>query len=288
MKKLLLICLFGALYFQGKARQFQPIFGYESTQWIMPNHHGTTMESWKVMDTILVVGADGKYKVLEHRTQRFGSIEIGPFGKVRANETNSRLYFMEHRFTTEVLIMDLDLEVGDEFNLITRWWDGREFDHIMVVDSVFVLDGRKHIRFDDLIADPFSGGAKRMFIEGIGPNWGFDPSTLVVCKYDDFIQVFSFENEHIKNCNFLHSTNIGNVIENSIKIHPNPAFEYVVIYTPEMNIYLTVYNLAGISVLSRMLTDYKTVLNLSHLPSNVYFFKFQTPNTKIVKKVIKQ
>ena len=274
---------------EAKAQQYQSIFGNEATQWIIPRYdvaldHG--QGEWKTMDTISVVRTEDEYKILEYQSQMYGG---GIYGKIRANETNSKLYLINHRFTTEVLIMDLGLELGDEFSLIVRLLN-RDYEHKMIVDSVFVLDGRKHIRFDDPINNQFSSGTKRMFIEGIGPNWGFDYYDLVVCKYDDFVPVYSFENEYIKDCDFI-TTYIDNNVENNIKIYPNLVLEYVIISIPEMlsmSTELTVYDTAGIRVLNKMLSNSETVLNLSHLPSNVYYFKFQIPNTTIVKKIVKQ
>ena len=292
MKKLLLfICLFGALCFQGKTQQYQPIFGNESTEWIMPSYYVAVEQGeWKMMDTISVVGIEDEYKILEYKSpinEGFSS----PAGKIRANETNSKLYFIQPNFTAEVLIMDLDLEVGDEFILIFRLIT-QDIERKIFVDSVYVLDGKKHIRFDDEIGDTFSGETKRMFIEGVGPNWGFDFSGLVACKYDDFVLIYSFENEYIKDCNIVkQGSYIDNTIsENTIKIYPNPVFEYAVISISEIfpeNVYLTVYNAVGAVVLKRTISEIESTLDLSYLPSSVYYFKLQSSDATITKKIIK-
>ena len=77
---------------------------------------------------------------------------------------------------------------------------------------------------------------------------------------------------------------------NSIKIYPNPVFDQVVISFPEMlneNTQLSVHNTLGIEVFNTTLFNTETILDLSHLPKSIYFFKFQTPETITTKKIIK-
>jgi len=267
-------------------QQYQPIFGNETTQWVITNRGVIPEAVW--MDTILTRTMEAEYKILEYKGKWSGDM-----GKIRTNETNSKLYLIKPGSASELLIMDLDLSVGDAFNIKMEY----DVNRTIYVDSVYMLDGKKHIQFNQTIGTSTPPGEiKRMFIEGVGPNWGFseDPY-LIVCKYNDFDQIYSFENEYIKDCNFLQD--IGNSIDindhvtkNEIKIHPNPVLEYVVINIPEMspeNVHLTVYNTSGMRILSRTLTDFETVLDLSHFPNGFYYFNLQTPNTTIVKKMVK-
>ena len=226
MKKLLFTLLSLLLYFSSFAQFFQSIFGNETTQWIMPNYYVVFEQGeWKVMDTISIVGIEGEYKILEYKTPINGG-ENGSFGKIRANETNSKLYFIEQNFTTEILIMDLDLVVGDKFVLIFRLFN-QDIEEKIFVDSVYVFDGKKHVRFDDNIGDALSGETKRMFIEGIGPNWGFTPYGLLACKYDDFVLIYSFENEYIKDCSFKNMSVDNYTHEDNVKIYPNPTISEI-------------------------------------------------------------
>ena len=284
MKKLMLFTYFFAIVLsQGKAQQqYQSIFGNETTQWITTNRFIIPEDAW--MDTISVIDTENEYKILELRSKWSGNNQF--IGKIRTNETNSKLYFIEPDSTTELLIMDLDLAVGDSFNIKTYYNQNR----IIYVDSVYEFNRKKHIQFDELAG--ISNGTKKMFIEGVGTNWGFesDYTYLIVCKYDDLIQTYSFENEYIKDCSFK-NVNINNYIwKDNIKIYPNPAFEQIIINISETlteDIYLSIYNTLGVKVLNKTLSDSETVLNLSHFSTGLYYFKFQTSNTMTIKKIVK-
>jgi len=263
---------------------YQPIFGNEATKWIVTSKYVTPEEV--TIDTILVVATENEYKALEYRMKCSGHNHS--IGKIRVNETNSKLYFINQGDDTEVLIMDLDLEVGDVFNMKTFYNQYRD----IYVEDVYMLDGKKHIQFNETIGTSTPPGEiKRMFIEGVGPNWGFESDPyLIICKYNDFVQTYSFENEYIKDCSFKQGSIVNNItMENNIKIYPNPVSDHVVINIPEIfkNIYLTVHNASGMEVLNRTLSNTNTILDLSHFPDNVYYFKFQIFGTTVTKKIIK-
>ena len=205
MKKIMFIYFFILLLLQGKTQQqYQSFFGDEATQWTITNKFMIPEESW--MDTISVVAIENEYRILEFQSR--WSIDNQVVGKIRANENNSKLYFIKQDSTTELLIMDLDLAVGDSFNIKIEYY----LDRTIYVDSVYIFNGKKHIRFNDWIGTSTPpGSSKRTFIEGVGPNYGFEYGLnyLIVCKYDDFVQSYYFENAYIKDCKSL-TSNIDN------------------------------------------------------------------------------
>ena len=285
MKKNILISIASMFWICSFAQSYQSFFGNENTKWIITNRFVLLEESvW--MDTISIFASENEYKVLEYQCKWSGHNKI--IGKIRNNETNSKLFFIESNSTTELLIMDLDLEVGDAFSFSENGEN-----RTIYVDDVYVFNGKKHIQFNDWI--PLStppGGYKRVFIEGVGPNWGFESNDayLIACKYDDFIKTYSFENEHIKDCHFKNVIIDNYVWKNSITIYPNPVFGQLVVNFPEMlneSIQLSVQNTLGVEVFNTVIFNSETILDLSHLPNSIYFFKFQTPETVISKKIIK-
>ena len=279
-KRLLFVCFFSLLLFQGKAQQYQPIFGDEMTQWLVTGKYTIPEYAW--MDTISAITTDDEYKIMEYKSR--WSHQCGIIGKIRTNETNSKLYLIEPDSTAELLIMDLDLSVGDTFDTKTEYNQFRT----LYVEGVYILDGKKHIQFNE----DTGGQTRKMFIEGVGPNWGFEPEYEyhLICKQNDFTQTYSLENEYFKDCDFVGGVYIDNpTIERNIKIYPNPASEYVIIDVSEIsleNVYLTIYNVLGVEILNRMLFDSETVLDLSDFPNDVYFFKFQTSEGIITKKIV--
>ena len=89
--------------------------------------------------------------------------------------------------------MDLTLQLNDTFTVYTVWQDSIP----AVVDSVYLMNGLKHIRFNLNI---FSfQNAKFEFIESIGTNAGitYQGETGVIipeqllCKYTDSIRVYA-------------------------------------------------------------------------------------------------
>ncbi|MBO4282892.1 MAG: hypothetical protein J5873_06855, partial [Bacteroidales bacterium] len=115
----------------------------------------------------------------------------------REDTVLGRLYRYYFRLDTEVLFCDMSLRQGDTFWLpfprVPITWDYYlamdylygEMGKPMVVDTVFYLNGRKHIRFAYLNAKSLfckrSGGISGIaecyhvplaFIEGIGPTYG--------------------------------------------------------------------------------------------------------------------
>jgi len=267
-------------------QSYQSIFGNETTQWTITNRFTIPEDAW--MDTILIIATENEYRVLEFQSKWSEYNQI--IGKIRTNGTNSKLYFIEPDSTIELLIMDLDLDVGDSFNIKTKYY----LDKIIYVDSVYVFNGKKHIRFNDYIGTSTPpGSSKRIFIEGVGPNWGFesDYPYLIACKYDNFVQTYSFENEHIKDCSFKNVGINDYMYENNIKIHPNPVFEQITINISEIpmeNINLSIYNILGIEILNTTLSRSETVLDFSNFPVGLYHFKFKNSKNIIInKKIIK-
>ncbi|MCL2312618.1 MAG: T9SS type A sorting domain-containing protein [Firmicutes bacterium] len=287
MKKITIVILYSLLFsFSSFAQFYQPVFGNEQTNWVVTNRV-IIMEEPGWMDTISVIANENDYKVLELKSRWGGGNQL--IGKIRSNETNSKLYFIAPSDPTELLVMDLDLEIGDAFSLREN-----ETNRTIYVDNVYVLNGKKYIQFNDMIGlSTPPGSSKRIFIEGVGPNWGFESDCspyLIACKYDDCVQTYSFENEHIKDCSFKNVNIDTYAWKNDITIYPNPAFGSAVIYISEMlngNIHLYVYNTLGIELFNTTLSNSETAFDLSHLPSSIYFFKFQTPKKIITKKILK-
>lgn len=286
MKKIIsLIYLLGILFFQVEAQQYQNIFGNEITKWILAGKN-ITPESVSI-DTISIIGTEGEYRILEYRGQ-WDEQQI--IGKMRVNGSNSKLYFKEQGTDTEVLIMDLDLSVGDTFTIQTEYNPHEEIH----VENVYIHDNKKHIQFTETIGTSSPPGEiKREFIEGVGPNWGFAAGSnyLFICKSEDGMQTYSYENEYIRNCGLV-TTSVNLTKENEIIIYPNPMMEQVFITIPEMNLgnlSLTIYNSSGEIMLTQSIFQTQTILDISHFPAQtVYYFTFQLPHYVINRKILKQ
>ena len=77
---------------------------------------------------------------------------------------------------------------------------------------------------------------------------------------------------------------------NMLKIYPNPSFNLVTIETSGATIEssLTILNIEGQQLITRQITESKTQMDISNLPSGVYFVRLINDKTVEVGKIIKQ
>lgn len=196
-------------------------------------------------------------------------------GTIRQSNDNSKLYFTPIDEDTEVLIMDLDFSIGDE--LLLKCY---EENYPITVDSIYYLDGKKIIQFDDYI--PTYGNIskqKRAFIEGVGPNWGFSqeicnnglPPFYFICKYDDETLAYCLQNETFANCSML-TERLTNESESEFSFFPNPARTQINVKISEWQGGGTLYvlNAMGLVVASRPISEQEFTLNVSHLANGFY------------------
>lgn len=152
---------------------------------------------------------------------------------LRESADRSKVYRLvnDNHNTEEVLCMDLNLEPGEYF-VATQLSDvGND---TLYVDSVFYLDGRKHIRFDKTVD---SDERKFEFIEGVGTNYGFFLLPFqgvelrnLLCHYKD--NVLHYSNTHPLyegRCHIPYQVVKLNIIENhsELNVFPNPAKDVI-------------------------------------------------------------
>ncbi|MDD5570645.1 MAG: T9SS type A sorting domain-containing protein [Bacteroidales bacterium] len=88
----------------------------------------------------------------------------------------------------------------------------------------------------------------------------------------------------------LGTTEVNNAISNSdFRIFPNPACNQICVETIENHINGSVYitNINGQELIRQQIKDSKTQINISNLPSGIYFVKLVTDKTVEVRKIIK-
>jgi hypothetical protein len=86
---------------------------------------------------------------------------------LRTEENCARAYLLSD--SMEYTVMDLTLEKGDAFVIHYMFGDQ---DEVILVDSVFYQEGKKHIRFNKIIYPIIGPEENFEFIEGIGTNHG--------------------------------------------------------------------------------------------------------------------
>ena len=82
---------------------------------------------------------------------------------------------------------------------------------------------------------------------------------------------------------------MGNVNYNKVKVFPNPSFNKITIETTDVSgkSHLSILNLNGREIISRQISEPKIQLDISNLPSGVYFVRLTNDKTVEVGKFIK-
>ena len=187
----------------------------------------------------------------------------------------------------EYLLMDMNLEVGDEFVFDT-------FNYTGTVVETRYENGRKIIVFDrpsyNWYREPI------MFIEGVGRNimsweqYGDWDYSYQSCKFDGEELAYSTPNTHFRDCEII----TDDIAENwgdkqGIEVYPNPAQNAVSIAFPDGAgcQSVEIYALDGRLVQSQN-SNCETV-DISNLESGVYILKTRMGDsqefyTKVVKE----
>ncbi len=140
-KKLLLIgILIIGMSCTIKSQNYKPVVGQGDYQWLMPYPQLFGL----FMDTVYLRSTSTEYYEVWYKGTS-GYTDSLYVGKMRANETNSKLFFVAPDSINEVLIMDLDLEEGDTFQAIDLYGQFQT----LTVEQVYYKDELKHIQFDD-------------------------------------------------------------------------------------------------------------------------------------------
>jgi hypothetical protein len=116
---------------------------------------------------------------------------------IREDSTFSKIYIYSKECDSEYIIMDLNLNPQDTFQVNTN--------EKFIVDSIFYENELKIIEFKNYKEiGLFPVNVNLRFIEGIGPNWGIfypfnDSGNLLLCCYKD--KAIQYENPYDFGCN---------------------------------------------------------------------------------------
>lgn len=289
MKTLKLLVLLLFLTSIAKAQDYHPVVGEGLFQWSVPIQQ--LFDCW--IDTVFLQNVDDYYELI-YKGKWFYQ-EGESMGKIRSNENHSQLYFVAPDSEEELLIMDLNLNVGDTFYTIDLY----DQPDTLIVDSIFIKDNLKHIQFNKYTNSMLSVNCKKTFIEGVGPNWGLGKTMeqyslfgYFICKHENGNLIYFLSNSIIDNCNFISPCNsrISNVENNQIiSIFPNPANDFIIINisNEEQSMFYNLYNIQGELVGNDNLYD-QNKINIAHLNMGVYFLQIlKDQKTVIIKKIVK-
>ncbi len=286
INQIILVLLLACGAGQVKGQDYTDIVTQDTNQWIIPI---TQLDNCFV-DRIFSTPSDNDYFDLWYSGEWFNG-NLTFLGKIRTSSDNAQLFFIAPDSTDEVLIMDLNLSVNDTFSILNSYGETEQ----MVVDSIFTHNGLKCVQFNDYIS-VWSNVVpqKKMFVEGVGPNWGpgnvlenVIPPFYYICKQTADNTIYSINNETFENCDFRINSITESSNQNMIDAYPNPFSDYITISGNEgTTIYI--YNTAGQLCFQTRLSNNDSRINTNHFAPGEYIIKCSTSEFEFNKIMIKK
>jgi uncharacterized repeat protein (TIGR01451 family) len=189
-------------------------------------------------------------------------------------------------FILDSLDQNLDLNsvrvISNSHFLITEVLPGNvlkfRFDNVMLPDSgTNEIDSHGYIIYD---VDPLSSLPDATQIKNHADIY-FDFNSPVITN-----SVFVTIVDSLPVCNITTSIKNPNILNNDIKIYPNPSRDFFVIENISSHAQLTIYDLTGRNVLSKKSTAEKLIVNISTLPNGIYMLEVISENKKFFKKIV--
>jgi hypothetical protein len=263
-----------------QAQSYQSIFGSTNTIWKIAalNLPGTFTDSlYSTTDTVI------NTKI--YKTIRSSYIQ-NIVGFLREDSLNSVGYFYSTFDTLEREIYDFNLMVGDSFYFNGAW---PIIPGYHIVDSVYTLSGKKHLRFD---SSTF-WNEKFEFIESVGVNINLDyqsnslrQNSFLLCNYQDNFINYLNSNSNFNGCDLI--TGINEIAQTEITLYPNPTFDvFQINLLKEFEIEL--FNEIGCRIFFQSNCIQNKIISMSDIARNaygVYFVRIKSNNAYSFFKLI--
>jgi hypothetical protein len=195
-------------------------------------------------------------------------------GFVREDTVQGKAWFYSTYYNAEYLVMDLNLNLGDYFDI----YDYTNTAHPFIVDSVYYVGNLKHVRLD-IETVMCAMHEKITFIEGSGTTAGFTYqrqgiNSYMLCQHKDGVKTAG----NILFSDSCYVCEVGvaekNPDGNTTNIFPNPAIDELnieVMNMPSCNTRLAIYNIIGEMIYSQNISGKRTTVNVSEFGKGVYF-----------------
>jgi hypothetical protein len=210
-------------------------------------------------------------------------------GAIRQDTLNKKIYIVPTDSTSEKLLYDFSLNVGDTVvSFLNETCPAVET--IGAIDSI-IVNGNYHKRFH---IQGGCSGIQIYYIEGIGSNFGLifpnntgNLSNLICTKVNNQ----TYFPDSSTSCDLVTSvTNLD--IEMGIDIYPNPSNNEINIIIPDAegstaNI-ITLFSPLGQILITEKINSKKSIIDISELPKGLYMLSISVNENIITKKIIKQ
>lgn len=330
MKKIFLLLMLAILTTSAKSQDttvYQSVFGDSITKWegiLVNNAVHQFLQYTKGDDTAIIDGQ--KYYILRDGNDCMYTHFY--YHYVRESETHDKLYVRYHENDySEILVMDLTLQVGDTLN--TESWKhcgslGNKPAQTITIDSIFYVDGRKIMRTNCIAPHDFYCYTEYdtlFFIEGVGPSmgvcfpywatqvdddglWGYGPS--VWCHTKDSVLDFHYRyyysmdylrwlcggntpDESYYQCGFeANGIGIVHIDENEIAVYPNPTSDMLTVYgLSSPECKYKVVSMSGVVVSEGFISDDNSIIDMSGFRKGTYLLWICDGEQTTIKKIVK-
>ena len=284
LRDLLLFCLILFPCGSVKAQPYESVFGTYGTEWCVNSGKGD------------VLGPGGVTKYIYEKDTVINSTT---YKKVNSDYWDGPFYFREDLIAGKVwihtvqmmgadsLFMDYNLTVGDTFKYVDQPTD-------YIVDSVYSLGGRKHIRFQN---DNNYENERMEFIEGIGCTAGIwyrlaqkYAEFFMNCVYHDGVCIYGTKNVQYNKCHPF-TMSVSALSGKDISLSPNPTYDKLEIsYKPlSKPVAYSIINALGMQVGNGTLilnTSGRTI-DVSSLPQGSYLLQIEADRIPCTKRFVK-
>jgi hypothetical protein len=216
---------------------------------------------------------------------------VGYKGAIREDEVNRKVYFVNPMSSTEILLYDFNMQVGDTVQgyLETGLYDNK--DVVISVDSVLVVDSyRKRWEIN------YSYGI--YVIEGLGSTYGLIvPSPGQASDFNYFwLNCFQQNSQAMypdtnANCQLITSIHPAYAISNQVNVFPNPSSGSFTVELARPNDFreILLSNIIGNIIFRKNINNQNKVI-IENLPIGTYIITIidnenRTTNRKIISSL---
>ncbi|HRY32195.1 MAG TPA: T9SS type A sorting domain-containing protein [Bacteroidales bacterium] len=193
------------------------------------------------------------------------------FCAIRQDTGLKQVYFIPWGDTTEALLYDFSLNVGDTLNTFNCPYSIGA--RVVSIDSMMIGNGyRKSFQVEML-------SMQTKLIEGIGSITGLVEG-LFVFESGGHLDCFSQNGQQLYpftggNCELVMNFNHTTETKDKLKISPNPVITEFLIETPNQfqNATFQLFTLPGVSVQEVSLLGSQTLIKRNGLPGGIYFYR---------------
>lgn len=245
---------------------------------------------WKQGKSLLMI--DNSPNPLPVCTNQITSTYSYYAGAIREDLPQKKIYFLQPSSTTEQLLYDFTLNVGDTI----KGYFSSNFPPPLIIQYIdSTLIGTQYRKTWHI--DPSNGwGGMPQIIEGIGSIYGLLGTPYTYEKTWIVLECFSQNDQTLypsynaaNGCALITSVKEKNEFE-GISVYPNPTSgKFQLKFNNQKIVLLEITDVLGKIILKKQLEKETTNIDLSAHPNGIYFVKaFDSKGNFVMKKIVKQ